>query len=82
MGKRKCYGRGRAEELPEGAAAGLRVRALGHSSRVSGSVMEGGERKRYRRGRRQAWGGERQTTTLGGAESQRKGREEAWPEEA
>ena len=53
LGERKCYGRGRAEELPEGAAAGVRVRALGHYSRGSGSVTEGEERNRYRRGRRQ-----------------------------
>ena len=65
MGERKRYGSGRAEELPEGAAVGARVRALGHSSRVSGSVTGGGgdrregacagpllsgERKRYGRG--------------------------------
>ena len=42
LGEQKCYGSGRAVELPEGAAAGVRVRALGHSSRVRGSVTEGG----------------------------------------
>ena len=54
LGERKCFGRGRAEELPERAAAGVRVRALGHYSRGSGIVKDGGERKCDHRGRRQA----------------------------
>ena len=41
LGERKCYRSGSAEELPEGAAAGVRVLALGHYSRGSGGVEEG-----------------------------------------
>ena len=55
MGEPKCYGSGRAEELPERGAAGVRVRALGHYSRGSGNVAAGGERKRYERGRAEAF---------------------------
>ena len=47
----------------------------------SGSVTEGGVRRSYRRGRRQAGGGERRTTTLRGAEAIRKGTATALPEE-
>ena len=39
LGKRKYYGRGRAEELPERAAADVRVRALGHYSRSRWSEL-------------------------------------------
>ena len=53
-GERKHYGRGRAEALLERPTAGVRVRALGHYSRGSGNVTEGGKRKLYRRSRRQA----------------------------
>ena len=41
LGERNCYGSGRAKELPEGAAAGVRVRALGDYSWGSGGVKEG-----------------------------------------
>ena len=34
LGERKCYGRGRAEALPEGATAGIRRRAPGHYSQA------------------------------------------------
>ena len=54
LGEPKCYGSGRAEELPERGAAGVRVRALGHYSRGSGNVAAGGERKRYETGRAEA----------------------------
>ena len=55
--------RGRAEALPEGAAAGAMGRPPNDYSRGSGSVTERAGRQRYRSERRQVSGTERRTTT-------------------